>query len=212
MRRTVTASTRNSIRLLARTPKRVLVFEPRLAMAHVAPASSAAAPSETNRLETTFADSPVAAHGPRWHGLWKDSFTPWDRGGCSLALADTLISRPDLFPSRSSTARRERALVPGCGRGHDVLLLAALGYDVVGLDFSTAAIQAAQENARTPENVALYTAMGDTVKGDISWIAGDFFSDEWWSSVGKEPFHLIFDYTVSFMQPSTMHSIHHCPY
>jgi methyl halide transferase len=34
--------------------------------------------------------------------------------------------------------------VLGCGRGHDARLLAARGYEVVGYDFSTAAVEAAR--------------------------------------------------------------------
>ena len=37
-----------------------------------------------------------------------------------------------------------RVLVPGCGRGHEAALLADLGYEVTGLDFSSEAIQRAQ--------------------------------------------------------------------
>ena len=38
--------------------------------------------------------------------------------------------------------------VPGCGRGHDARFLAARGYDVVGFDFSPAAITAARALAK----------------------------------------------------------------
>ena len=38
--------------------------------------------------------------------------------------------------------------IPGCGRGHDVRYLAARGYDAVGFDFSTAAIDEARGLAR----------------------------------------------------------------
>ncbi len=37
-----------------------------------------------------------------------------------------------------------RVLVPGCGRGHEAALLADLGYEAIGLDFSSEAIQRAQ--------------------------------------------------------------------
>ena len=39
-----------------------------------------------------------------------------------------------------------RVLVPGCGRGHEVALLADLGYEVIGLDFSSEAIQRTEES------------------------------------------------------------------
>lgn len=38
-----------------------------------------------------------------------------------------------------------RVLVPGCGRGHEAALLAELGFEVIGLDFSAEAITRARE-------------------------------------------------------------------
>jgi SAM-dependent methyltransferase len=35
-------------------------------------------------------------------------------------------------------------LVPGCGRGHEAALLALLGFEVIGLDFSSEAIREAR--------------------------------------------------------------------
>ena len=40
--------------------------------------------------------------------------------------------------------RGARVAVPGCGRGHDVRLLARRGYRAVGFDFATAAVQEAR--------------------------------------------------------------------
>ena len=51
-----------------------------------------------------------------------------------------------LSPPAGPGAARRTALVPGCGRGHDALLLAAWGYDVVGLDYSAEAVRRAAEN------------------------------------------------------------------
>ncbi len=41
-----------------------------------------------------------------------------------------------------------RVAVPGCGRGHEVLALAALGWEAVGFDFAPEAIRAARRLAR----------------------------------------------------------------
>jgi methyl halide transferase len=38
-----------------------------------------------------------------------------------------------------------RVLVPGCGRGHEAALLAELGFEAIGLDFSAEAITRARE-------------------------------------------------------------------
>ncbi|KAL2758688.1 hypothetical protein ACRALDRAFT_1080420 [Sodiomyces alcalophilus JCM 7366] len=170
---------------------------------------------DSNKLSTTFSSAPLSDHGPKWSSLWDENYTPWDRAVPSVALRDLLASRPDLFPpasSSSSSTQRPRALVPGCGRGHDALLLSlAFGYDVVGLDYAPGAIREAVANqeaveARLREGgddevAALYRSPGaedDRGKGEVRWARGDFFDDAWLEEcgVGRDcQFDLIFDYT-----------------
>ncbi|KAM0287526.1 hypothetical protein ACHAQH_000480 [Verticillium albo-atrum] len=162
----------------------------------------------SNKLSTTFAMSPLSSHGPKWSSLWEEKYTPWDRGGPSLALNDFLLSRPNLVPPVTAyTGPRPKALVPGCGKGHDVLLLAAFGYDVVGLDFAPGAAREAIENQKSVlEAQQEGQAAADIYRpkegvpstGKISWATGDFFSDEWLEQSGLSKgttFDLIFDYT-----------------
>lgn len=165
---------------------------------------------DSNKLSTTFASDNLSDHGPKWSSLWEERYTPWDRAIPSVALRDLLVSRPDLVPPASQSAQRPRALVPGCGRGHDVLLLAlAFGYDVVGLDYAAGAIKEAAANqeavearlrAGDEELTALYHGTTDgQVKGQVRWATGDFFDDAWLEEcgVGRDcRFDLIFDYTV----------------
>lgn len=172
-------------------------------------------PTETNRLQETFRHAPAAAHGPAWDGLWRDAYTPWDRGGPSLALHDLLTAPPAPRLFDGPAAPRATALVPGCGRGYDVLLLAALGYDVVGLDFSAEAGGQARELERRVllEGAAGKDAGGQDAgaesvgmqvcrprpgvpRGRVSWATGDFFDDAWWDACGQPSFDLVFDYTV----------------
>ncbi|KAM0333069.1 hypothetical protein ACHAQA_001727 [Verticillium albo-atrum] len=165
----------------------------------------------SNKLSSTFALSPLSAHGPKWSSLWDEKYTPWDRGGPSLALHDFLLSRPNLVPPvTADTVQRPTALVPGCGKGHDALLLAAFGYDVVGLDYAPAATREAIENEQAVTEaqreggqaaaaVDLYTPRdGVPSRGKTTWATGDFFSDEWLEQSGlakDTTFDLIFDYT-----------------
>ncbi len=156
-------------------------------------------PADLDKMSSTFRDQPVSAHGPRWDDLWRESFTPWDRGGPSLALDEILRERPELFSASSQKAgqRRKRALVPGCGRGYDVLLLRAWGYDVWGLDFSAEATAQATENERVSGGLEVYaTRPGVAESGQVSWVTGDFFGQELGSLLGDDKFDLIFDYTV----------------
>ncbi len=151
------------------------------------------APS-AGKLEQTFSGSDFSSHGKRWDGLWKESFTPWDRGGPSMALNDLVLDRRDLVPPSQDGGRRKKALVPGCGRGYDVLLLAALGYDVYGLDYSADAIERAVANSNEVGGEPVYDAREGVEKGAVTWLTGDFFADE---RLSTGEFDLIFDYTVS---------------
>ena len=93
-----------------------------------------------------------------------------------------------------------KALVPGCGRGHDVILLSHLGYDAYGLDFSERAIQEAKEREKEEQKES--DSKGD--KGKVTWVAGDFFDQELLSKeTGVDTFDLIFDYTVSLYLPDS---------
>jgi len=52
--------------------------------------------------------------------------------------------------------------VPGCGRGHEAALLAELGYEAIGLDFSSEAIQRAQ-------------AVQGSDRTQLRWLQADLF-------------------------------------
>jgi SAM-dependent methyltransferase len=74
-----------------------------------------------------------------WEGLYATGNDGWDLGQPSPPLVDVVERTP---PPRG------RVAVLGCGRGHDARFLAAHGYDVVGYDFSAAAVAAARALAR----------------------------------------------------------------
>ncbi|KAK2000199.1 S-adenosyl-L-methionine-dependent methyltransferase [Colletotrichum falcatum] len=173
--------------------------------------------NDADKLSTAFAGAPLSDHGQKWSAFWEEKYTPWDRGGPSLALLDLLTTRPDLVPppppphpttteqeppgsssnSSNSSSSKPTALVPGCGKGHDALLLANLGYDVLALDFSPTAIAEAKENQRagSPDAYGVRHPNG-TEPGTVTWLSGDFFSDSWLEAWGRgKAFDLIFDYT-----------------
>jgi SAM-dependent methyltransferase len=162
----------------------------------MASSPSASPAPEIGRLQQTFTNTPLSTHPSKWDSLWKESYTPWDRGGPSLALGDLITSRSDLFPSGEKEGRKLKALVPGCGRGYDAVLLAGLGYDVVGLDYSSAAVELARKQERRMRDE------GGLGEGEVTWVQGDFFDDAWLRQVGiqKGEFDVIFDYTVSLYQ------------
>jgi methyl halide transferase len=74
-----------------------------------------------------------------WEGLYASGGDGWELGQPAPPLQDFIETTP--LP-------RGRVAVPGCGRGHDARFLARRGYDVVGFDFSPAAVTAARALAR----------------------------------------------------------------
>jgi len=69
-----------------------------------------------------------------WDLRYRASFAPWDAGKVPRQLREFA----------GAFAAERRALVPGCGSGHDVRFLAESGWDVLGIDFSAAALEAAR--------------------------------------------------------------------
>jgi hypothetical protein len=138
-----------------------------------------------------------------WAKLWeKGDFLPWDRMAPSPALTETLVNGPDVlghaYVEEDGNRRRKKALVPGCGRGVDVLLLESFGYDVVGLEISPGAVKACEEYAA--EHAQEYPIQDEKAgKGSHVFVHGDFYKDDFLVTAGMEKsdkFDLIYDYTV----------------
>jgi hypothetical protein len=67
-----------------------------------------------------------------WEQRYRDGRTPWDRGEPSPALLGWL---------QAGNIPSGRILVPGCGRGHEVIELSAAGFLVTGVDFAPSALE-----------------------------------------------------------------------
>ncbi len=111
-----------------------------------------------------FRDVAGAPKGPldaaAWQSKWEALDAPWDLGEPSpplaQAVADGWIKPPG------------RVLVPGLGRGHDALMLADAGFDVVGIDISAEAVRLAGELAAEAElDVTYRVANVVALPGDI---------------------------------------------
>jgi SAM-dependent methyltransferase len=70
-----------------------------------------------------------------WNSAYLKEDTPWDKGYAAPPLAE--------FVSRFRV--KGKVLVPGCGAGHDVRLLAKGGAEVLGLDVAPGAVKKAQD-------------------------------------------------------------------
>ena len=76
-------------------------------------------------------------HGPTqdfWQQRFASGSTPWNRGDVS----------PQLQPWLDEACLRGRVVVPGCGHGHELRVLAAAGLDVTALDYAPAACELAR--------------------------------------------------------------------
>ncbi len=106
-----------------------------------------------------------------WENAWREGRTGWDAGGSPPALLE-LVQAGELPGGR--------ALVPGCGAGHDVLTLASGDRTVVGLDVAPTAAARFAELRRergVPESQARI-------------VTADFFEFE-----PDARFNLVWDYT-----------------
>uniref|UniRef100_M1CD65 Thiopurine S-methyltransferase n=1 Tax=Solanum tuberosum TaxID=4113 RepID=M1CD65_SOLTU len=76
-----------------------------------------------------------------WDKCWEKGMTPWDLGQPTPILVHL---------HQTGTLPKGRALIPGCGSGHDVVAIASPERFVVGLDVSENAIkQATKVRANT---------------------------------------------------------------
>jgi SAM-dependent methyltransferase len=96
-----------------------------------------------------------------WDTRYRSGVTPWDGAGVPPRLAVYLEHR-----------RPERVLIPGCGAGYEVKAFAERGHQVVAIEFSDAAIEAARRTLG---------AFSDRV------VKADFFSFE------AAPFDLVYE-------------------
>ena len=72
-----------------------------------------------------------------WQERFESGQTPWDRGGPHPQLLQWL-AQGLIAPSHS-------LVVPGCGRGHELLTLGEAGVAALGLDYAPAAVALARE-------------------------------------------------------------------
>lgn len=156
-------------------------------------------------LAAQFKDVPPSSHGQKWDDLYAKNILPWDKGSPNPALVALLAAGKEFGISSTNTSGKERkkALVPGCGKGYDVLLLSACGYDAYGLEVSSRALEAARETEKEMAGKGgVYGLREGVERGDVTWLTGDFFEDGFLEGVeGVGKFDLIYDYTVCARVP-----------
>ncbi|KAK2993773.1 hypothetical protein RJ640_018063 [Escallonia rubra] len=122
-------------------------------------------PNVTNLQQIVNSDSTGG-----WEKSWREGVTPWDLGQPTPVLVH--LHETGALP-------KGRALVPGCGSGHDVVAIACAERYVVGLDISGNAIKTAKA-----------LSSSSPYSDYLTFCKTDFFT---WHPT--ELFDLIFDYT-----------------
>lgn len=112
-----------------------------------------------------------------WEQRWAERDTPWDAGKSPPALTE-------LLSELSDKAVGKRALVTGCGRGHDVFTIAEAGFDATGVDIALAV---------RPHFEELRAQLRPDVAERSSLLTLDFFSAH--PHQLAAPYDFIWDYT-----------------
>jgi SAM-dependent methyltransferase len=99
-----------------------------------------------------------------WDVRFRQKRTPWDAGS----------TPPDLERYLAEEHSSGRVLIPGCGAAYEVRSFSAKGCEVVAIDFSEAAVEAARAELG-PWHAAI--------------VLGDFFSHD----LGAEPFDIVYE-------------------
>jgi len=89
---------------------------------------------------------------PDWEVLYQTGETGWDRGQVSPAL--------ETWIQQGVIQHGSNILIPGCGRGYEVVALAKLGFDVTAIDLAPSAIEALNQKL-TDEGVSATTICAD---------------------------------------------------
>ncbi|TKA68492.1 hypothetical protein B0A55_08793 [Friedmanniomyces simplex] len=165
------------------------------------------------KLRAQFDGLPIDQHAQGWNELWRANITPWDREKPSPALVDTLKGKTRILgsPFRRDLAKpndphpppRKRVLVPGCGKGYDVLLFSSCGYDAYGLDVSQLALDRANALLQEPSLPHQYPSSLNG-RGETKFLLADFFKDDFLASIGGGDFDVIYDYTFLVALPPAM--------
>ncbi|ODM17053.1 hypothetical protein SI65_07452 [Aspergillus cristatus] len=140
-----------------------------------------------------------------WADLWDrgGDYVDWDKGCPNPALEDTLLQQRSILGGpitldEQGRWHRKKALVPGCGSGLDVLLLASFGYDAYGLEYSHSAVQTCKAQETRSRARGEYPVRDEEVgRGSVTFMQGDFFRDAWLEGIGlgRGDYDVIYDHS-----------------
>jgi len=112
-----------------------------------------------------------------WEERYQKGDIIWDKGAPSPPMREYLERHPKI---------RGRALVPGCGHGHEVALAVQLGLDAIGLDIAPTGIAEARK---------LYPQLAKR------FVVGDFFNPP---TEMRSAFDVVLEHTCLSCLPPSM--------
>ncbi|KAJ5273479.1 hypothetical protein N7478_008604 [Penicillium angulare] len=148
--------------------------------------------------------SPVQDYESGWSALWDAGESNiWDQGKASPALVDLVEGAGELFDPFTIQGTKKNVVVPGCGRGYDVVMLALHGFNAYGLEISDTAVKEAEAYAATQMSHSSAYHFGNeqsrsSSPGTVTFLEGDFFSSTWdfkGEPNGMRKFDMAYDYT-----------------
>lgn len=98
-----------------------------------------------------------------WEARYQAQDTPWDKGEAAPPLRE--------FLQRNKVTGR--VLVPGCGAGHDVRLLAAQGAEVLGLDIAPSGVEHARsfpQSGNEQYRLGNFLNLNGDLHGAFDWL------------------------------------------
>ena len=93
-----------------------------------------------------------------WESRYRDNVIPWDAGKVPASLHGYAATLPP----------HAHILIPGCGSAYEAAYLARSGFDVLAIDFSPAAIAAAQKTLAGLGNIVRLADFSSSISASPS--------------------------------------------
>ncbi|KAG9126987.1 hypothetical protein FRC07_001151 [Ceratobasidium sp. 392] len=127
-----------------------------------------------------------------WDAAWKEGATPWDAQKSQPGLRQIFETS---IADDLGIAKSGKALIPGCGRGYDAIYLASQGYEAIGVDISTTAIDEAKKHLASQSE-------SNNLKVDFKVL--NFFESQ---ALVDRVFDIVYDYTFFCAIPPSMREL-----
>ena len=132
---------------------------------------------------------------PRWQEMYANEYPPRFDKLCAAPILQKLVLEESTFPQSG------RCLVPGCGRGYDVTIIASATRYCLGVDIAPAAISSARERLEQQFEMAQHLVVDPQPPlGSCEFKCANFFDLD--TEHPENLFDLVYDYAfLSVLDP-----------